>query len=348
MARRASGQASAAAANALLSKGSAVRVLLITGKETFLREGYARAFIETLERSEGGKDAVETVRFDGATAAIADVLDECRSFGLMSGYKAVIVDNADALIKDQNRAILERYAESPSDTATLILRSEGWRPGNFDKAVAKVGGRIQCDAVDDATAMGQATRRARERRGVTLEKDAAALLVERVGTDLSRLMSEVDKLSDAAGKDGTIDRPLVVELVGVSREEQVWSVQGALLTGDAGYAIETVRDLIHVSRVPTILVRFAFVDLARKLAAVSSAVASGARAQDAAKSQKLWGPALSSVVRLATPERAPALRALFRATVEADQRGKTGRGDEMRALEALSVQFAATLSGSTR
>lgn len=348
MARRASGQANAAAAAALLKRGTEIRVLLLVGKESFLREGYAKAFVEAVETSEGGAGSAEVVRFDGATAAIADVLDECRSFGLMTGYKVVIVDNADALVKDANRGIMERYSESPSDSSTLILRSEGWRPGNLDKAIDQVGGKIKCDAVDNATAMGQATRRARERRGVMLDRDAAVLLVERVGTDLSRLMSEVDKLSDAAGKGGTIDRELVGELVGVSREEQVWSVQGALLTGDAGYAIETVRDLVEVSRAPTILVRYAFVDLAKKLASVSSAVEGGARVADAAKAEKLWGPALSSVSRLATAERAPAFRALFAEAVEADRRGKTGRGDEMRGLEALSVRFAQLCGSSSR
>ena len=335
------GKAGAAAAKALIERADENRVLLLTGKESFLREGYTNALIEAVKGKASGE--VEVVRFDGATVEIADVLDECRSFGLLATYKVVVVDHADDFVKDANRAIVERYAEAPSDSATLVLRSEGWRPGNLDKAIEKVGGRIKCDAVDESTAMGQATRRARERRGVELARDAAALLVDRVGTDLSRLMSEVDKLSDAAGEGGTIDRALVTELVGVSREEQVWSVQGALLTGDAGYAMEAVKELVEVSRAPTVLIRFAFVDLAKKLAGVSAAVAAGESPMAASKAEKLWGDAQRRVVTAATPERAGTFAALFREAVDADVRGKTGRGDEIRALEALSVRFADVL-----
>src|SRR5207253_8118234 len=42
---------------------------------------------------------IDSFRFDGASASAAEVLDECRTFGLMRQQKLVIVDNADALLK---------------------------------------------------------------------------------------------------------------------------------------------------------------------------------------------------------------------------------------------------------
>jgi DNA polymerase III delta subunit len=83
--------------------------------------------------------AVDEFNFDGATCSLADVLDELRSYGLMSQHKVVVVDNAEQFMQgDDRRRAMERYAESPMQDATLILRSGGWRPGTFDKLVAAV------------------------------------------------------------------------------------------------------------------------------------------------------------------------------------------------------------------
>ncbi|MGQ0628622.1 MAG: hypothetical protein ACT4PL_11045, partial [Phycisphaerales bacterium] len=58
-----------------------------------------------LERTEAVKQAiatqhgaVEPVLFDGASAAPAVILDECRSLSLMQSFKLIIVDNADELL----------------------------------------------------------------------------------------------------------------------------------------------------------------------------------------------------------------------------------------------------------
>ena len=108
------------------------RVFVFFGKDAFLRADYTRQLREKLETAKG---EIESIHFDGTRDALADVLDECRSFGLMQQHKLVVVENADQLVKGDSRPLLERYAEHAPDGSTLW-----WRHAHVVRDVAIEGG----------------------------------------------------------------------------------------------------------------------------------------------------------------------------------------------------------------
>ncbi|MFM1882681.1 MAG: hypothetical protein RJA05_1090, partial [Planctomycetota bacterium] len=165
------------------------RIVVLHGKESFLRSEHTRRVLDALRERFG---AVDEFSFDGTSCSLADVLDELRSYGLMSQHKVVIVDQAEQFMQgDDRRRAMERYAESPMQDATLILRSGGWRPGTFDKLVAAVGVILKCEAPGAAEAVRWAVARSQKRHGVELSAAGAQALVDRVGPDLGRLDSEL-------------------------------------------------------------------------------------------------------------------------------------------------------------
>ncbi len=313
-------------------------ILVLHGKEAFLRADYTRQLKAKLLKSHGD---LETVHFDGLTDAPADVLDECRSFGLMQQHKLVVADNADQLIKGDARPLMERYAESPVESATLVLRCDTWNRGNLDKLITKAGGEIvKCEDLPAAQALAWATSRATEAHGVKLARDAAQLLIERVGGDLGRIDSELAKLAVEADK-GTITAEQVGELVGLTREEQVWSIQELILTAGPEELLSQLRVILDNSKQDqTVVTFYAAMDLCRKLHAAARGFEQRANPADIAKRLKLWGPsrdAIMNVARRIDPNEAAAL--LTRA-VDADRRSKSGLGKADRTLEMLSLEIA--------
>jgi DNA polymerase-3 subunit delta len=326
--------------------GPESRIVLLYGKEHFLRNGYTDQVRDALAEREG--EEIEVVRFAGDSAQAAEVLDECRSFGLMVSHKMVVVDDADRLVNESTRPAFERYAEQPPETATLVLRGEKWNKGKLDKLIEKCGTIIKCDAIPLERAVSWCGGRAKK-QGAQIQAQAAQLLVDRVGPDLGRLASEIDKLISAAATDGTdpitITEKHVREFVGLSREEQVWTIQEVLLTGRADASIAMLHELVEVSRVSEVLIRFAYVDLARKLHGYARGMASGIGAPQLGKSLKLWGSSANGIARAAQKASPSDLGALFDEAVEADFKGKTSQGDAILALEVLSVRFAQVLRG---
>jgi DNA polymerase III delta subunit len=331
------------------------RIVVLHGKESFLRSEHTRRVLDALRERFG---AVDEFGFDGTSCSLADVLDELRSYGLMSQHKVVIVDQAEQFMQgDDRRRAMERYAESPMQDATLILRSGGWRPGTFDKLVAAVGVILKCEAPGAAEAVRWAVARSQKRHGVELSAAGAQALVERVGPDLGRLDSELGKLAVGAlamgGPTGdakvVITPELVKEFTGLSREEQAWEIQGALATGDPAQALAKVDELLRVSRAPEVMLAWSTIDVVRKVHDAAALAAQGQPDGAIAKSLKLWGDGAAVIVRLGRSVPLARAAALLQAAIAADRRMKSGLSPEpSRAIEALAVQIATGLGRSDR
>lgn len=331
--------------------GPEARIVVLHGKDAFLRSVHLDQLRQAL--IDAGHEP-DVIRFDGRTAAIADVLDECRSFGLMQQHKIVVVDGAEEALKDSDdaprtkgatlrpRDLVQRYAEAPSDSATLVLRAERWNRGKLDKAINSVGIIVKCDAPNSAQAQAWAIARARKRYQRELDRDAAGALVEKLGCDLGRIDTEIAKLSTAAGENESITLTAVHEMVGFTREETVWQIQNLILSADTETVLAKLRDLLIVSRVPDVLVRFAMIDLARKLHGVAAGFASGEPMASLDANLKLWNvkDRVVSIARRADPEQ---LARLLGDTIEADRAAKTSSVDPGRSLERLAVRFASAI-----
>jgi DNA polymerase-3 subunit delta len=325
-----------------------MRVVVLHGKDAFLRLERGRQLESSLQERFGGVDRMD---LDGTNAALSDVLDNLRTPGLFAGHKLVALENAEAFMgaEDRRRA-MERYAENPCAEATLLMRcASGWRPGNFDKLVAKVGAVIKCDSPTPMEAVKWCAARSLRRHQAEMEPAAAELLVEKLGPDLGRLDAELGKLAAAAARPGAgttrVTRAIVQEFTGLSREEQAWEIQGPVLEGKADAALIKLDELLRVSRVPEVMIGWSLVDLARKVHDASCLLSQGESEGAVAKALKLWGPASSSVVRAGRRIKPAAAARLFRMAVETDRATKNGTAPEpARAFEGLMVQLAEALA----
>lgn len=323
------------------------QVALYIGEDAFLRQELTNQLRASLEKAHG---EVEVFTFDGESCQASQVLDECRSFGLMATHKLVILDNADDLIKESTRSLFERYAESPSEQATLVIRSRTWRAGKLDKMIEAVGTIRKCEAPNEKDAAGWVLKRAAHHHKATISLEAAQALVARVGPSLMNLDSELGKLAAAAGSDKSgnaqpITIELIAEFVGVSREEEAWGVQQTLLTGNTEAAIAHLRHVLDVSRQPTQVVMYAMTDLSRKLHGVCAGLRGGANAFQLSKPLRLWGPSQEAIINSAKRMMPSESLTLFTSAVEADRRSKTGFTDSDRALEVLAVKMTGAVSG---
>lgn len=327
---------------------ASVRVLALHGPEEAIKKEKIDQVRAALEAEHG---EVQKFDFDGKTATLADVFDEVRGYSLMGGYKLVVVDPADDFVK-AHRDALQRYAQNPVDHATLVLRAGTWHKGNLDKDIAKVGAVIKCDPPKPAEAVARLVGRAKDIHGITIDRPAAQLLVDRLGVHLTRLETELDKLAAMAGvgKGRKIDRPMVERSVGKSSDEKAWEVQESILAAmssggrpaenPAGEIVSKVRELIDVGGQPEVLVMYFVADLARKLAVGGQMLAAGEPEGVIAKALKLWGPRqrlFMGVLRGVGPDGGARMLDL---ALSADARSKSGFGPAGRNLEGLCVQMA--------
>ena len=330
--------ASSGTKTARTAPDASMRIVVLTGKDSFMRVERSRQLQEALEAAHGTIDRFE---LDGASCSLSAVMDELRSYGLLSQHKLVVVDNAEAFMgaEDRRRA-MERYAENPQAESTLLMRAGArWNPGKFDKLVEAAGGAvIKCEPPSEQDAVRWCAVRAEKRHGAQLAPGAGELLVEKIGPDLARLDSELAKLAAAAGEGKPVSRALVAEFVGLSREEQAWDIQSVLLRQGSRAALEKLNELVRVSNVPEVMIGWSIADVLRKVHDAARLLADGQQEFAVAKQLRLWGDAQALVCRAARqlgPHRAARL---LDEAMRADMRTKTGlSSDPARTFEALVV-----------
>ncbi len=325
------------------SLDASIRVVVIYGAEPMLiREQY-----ETLKAAlEAEHGPIEAKVFDGKTCQLADVLDELRTLGLMQSHSLVVVDDADQFVKEERgyRDAVTRYVDKPCDSGTLVLRATQWNRGNLDKAIAKVGTIIKCDALNHRDATAWVIARARDAHQTKIDPKAAAMLVERVGASLGLLDGELAKLAVTVS-DGAIDAAAIEALVGRGSDEEAWAIQQEMLaaidSGQAGPLLAKLHDVIELAGHAEELVSWAAMDLCRKLHHAAVLRAAGQNDFAICKILRIWpnerqGPFMAVARKLSTRQ---AARLLDQA-VAADRRAKSGSGDLQQNLEGLCVATA--------
>ena len=233
-------------------------IYVIHGKDDFLR----RQAIEKVVTGILGpdRDNMAFAEFDGRTARIIDVLDECRTMSLLAPFRVVCVREADTFISAKaeedeagpsggepsrrrrplsNREQLEKYLEKPSPTGVLILVCETWNKAwRLNKIALEIGRCIVCDPPKKGPNLAAwIERQARTAYDCALDSDAASRLIDLVGDALGVVDSELAKLATYVGSRKAIHAADVENLVGASRSETVFRITDAIGRRDAAGAL---------------------------------------------------------------------------------------------------------------
>jgi len=315
-------------------------MVILHGKEPFLMSRYTDDLQAVLGEAHG---EIERIVFDGETVDLASVLDEVRTFDLLMRHKLVVVDNADSFLTAKGadkstRQALERYAQSPVSSATLLLRASTWRPGKLDKIVNKKGLVYKLQSYNESDTMRWCVARCEKEHGCTLDAQGAQLLVQRIGVSLTRLDTELGKLSSKVAPETIISKDDVIEMVGLSREEQAWEIQSVLLTGNEQASLTKLGELLDVSRQPRELLMWSVVDLTRRLSAAATMLDCGASSGDIRKSLKLFGDGGNRMMSVAKRKSPSHFANLFTDAIAVDARTRSGTLDGRRGLEVLALR----------
>ena len=320
-----------------------LRVVVLYGPETML----SRAALAELRASIEDKHGPVEPRYFDSKAALADVLDEVRSLSLLASYNLVIVDDADEWVK-LHREALAKYVAAPADCGTLVLRASAWNKGNLDKAIEKVGTIIKCDRLNPRDAAAWLGERATGHHGVKLETAAAQRMVERIGSDLGLLDSELGKLAalvgGGAGGKGVVTLKAVEEVVGRSSDEKAWAMQDAVLetieAGDAAPALRKLHEVTELAGEDDIVASIAVADLMRKLALAASMKRHGQSDSAIGKALMPWPFDRQRAFVAAAGRLGAKAPRWFDRAVAADRRAKSGLGNATSNLECLFVGLA--------
>jgi DNA polymerase III subunit delta len=204
-------------------------IYFLHGEESFFIDRIESA-IEAHALSEAEKSFNQTIVY-GKDIEAGALLDVLRRYPMMSERQVVILREAQEM---KGMGDLLGYVESPMPTTLFVLCFKHKKydmSTKFGKALKAKAIVFEAKKIYDNQVADWAVGYCRTKQ-LQIEPPAAALLAEYLGTELGKVANEIDKLALNLPTGSTIKAAHVQELVGISKEYNVFELQKALATRD--------------------------------------------------------------------------------------------------------------------
>lgn len=205
-------------------------VYLLHGEEGYFIDALASEFEKVLGEDEQVFNQYVVYAPDTEASRVCEL---CRGVPMMSDRLMVILREAQAV----NASYLDKlknYVANPSPTTTLVICFRGAKA----KGKELMAALKKCNAVVFESKKLQDyniapyIERYIKSKGLGAEQKAVEMLRDYVGTDLSRLYNEIDKLSTLLPSGGAVTPELVERHIGVSKEYNTFELVDAFAARD--------------------------------------------------------------------------------------------------------------------
>ena len=166
--------------------------------------------------------------FYGRDVSVDDVISQAKRYPMMAEKQVVIVKEAQDLSRTIDRFV--SYAENPQPTTVLVIcykyRSLDKRK-KLGKIIAEKGVLFESKKLYENQVGDWISSNLKE-RGYDIEPKAAHMLVEFLGTDLSKIDNELEKLALILNKGTVINAFHVEENIGISKDYNNFELRKAI------------------------------------------------------------------------------------------------------------------------
>lgn len=223
-----------------LKSGKYAPVYILMGDESYYIDRITDYIAENVLDPDD-RDFNQTVVF-GADTTAAQVVDMAKGYPVMpAAHRVVIVKEAQGL---KSLDALERYFEKPLASTLLVI---AYKNGTIDRRKKVVGKAEAVGVVFESKKKRDYELPAfietyLKKNHVAIDPKSAAMIAEHIGADLSRLISELDKVMISFPDDNRRVTPDIVEReIGVSKEFNIFELKTAIIERNVFKANQIVK-----------------------------------------------------------------------------------------------------------
>ena len=199
-----------------IKAGNIKPIYFLMGEEPYYIDKLSE-YIEQNILSEEEKGFNQTVLY-GRDVSIEDIISTAKRYPMMAERQVVIVKEAQDLTKTIDK--LESYAANPMPSTVLVFCYKYKtldKRKKVTKELAKTGLVYESKKLYE-NKVGEWISRVLKGKDFTIEPKASAMLVEFLGTDLSKINNELEKLRIVLPKGSMITAKHIEENIGFSKD----------------------------------------------------------------------------------------------------------------------------------
>ena len=263
---------------------------LFAGEEQYLQERALKLLYNTVDEAERAFNiftfTIGESSISGAKTTARDAIGAANEMTLSASRRIIVIRDFDKIKEDETEMVLE-YLKRPAPSATVVFQTVALdQRRKISTALLKAATVVAFDRLSEQ----QAARWAEgylKLRDCRIEPAALGLLIGLVGTRLSRLANELDKLAAYAGG-GFINSATVGELVPRAREHTTWELWDAILERNRKRALRLTERLLDDGTEPLVILG-ALAGLYRRLLAAKDLMARGAPVEEVNRATGRYG-----------------------------------------------------------
>jgi DNA polymerase-3 subunit delta len=202
-------------------------IYLLMGEEPYFIDKISNCIEELFFEEETAKDFNFQLLY-GKDTSVDQIVAFSKEYPMMSDYRLVIVREAQEVGKIEQ---LVEYVKNPQKQTVLVLcykyKSLDKRTA-FYKTIDKAGIVFESAKIYEDKLPVHIKNIAKE-KGFTIGEVAVNLLASHIGTNLSRIDNEMEKLRNVVQKNGEITTQIIEEYIGISKEHNVFEFVTAVI-----------------------------------------------------------------------------------------------------------------------
>lgn len=180
-----------------------------------------------------------------------NVISMCRQYPAMAKYQVVVIREAQNVGKMNNKGnanelnILKHYAEQPMMSTILVVCNKNGAIAGKELVDTvkknKTGIIFRSDKLREGRPMEMAAMEYIKSLGCSIDDKSLSMLASNVGNDISRLYTEIDKLTILVDANKRITPELIERNIGISKDYNNFELQEALAHRNAKKAFEIIN-----------------------------------------------------------------------------------------------------------
>jgi DNA polymerase-3 subunit delta len=234
-----------------INAGKLAPVYFLHGEEDYFIDKISQA-IENKALSEAERSFNQVVVY-GKDTTIGTIINNARRFPMMAERVLVIVREAQDLSDlklEEPLKLLESYLKQPQPTTVLVF---AYKHGKLDarKAIARAfkegSVMVTSNKIFDNQLYGYIKEQLNE-LNIKANDEVVRVLAENIGSDLSRMHNELEKVKlNIAGKSTILTPEIVYKFIGISRDYNIFELQKALQEKDI---VKANKIIVYFSKDP--------------------------------------------------------------------------------------------------
>jgi DNA polymerase-3 subunit delta len=209
-----------------IKAGNLKPIYFLMGEEPYYIDKLTE-FIEQNVLEEHERDFNQSILY-GRDVTMEDVIGTAKRFPMMADRQVVVVREAQELSRTIDK--LEAYAENPQPNTVLVFAYKYKtldKRKKITKLLDKVGVVFESKKLYE-NQVGDWIKRVLSGQGYSIDNKAVAMLVEFLGTDLSKINNELEKLKIILPKGHTFTPNDIEENIGFSKDFNNFELRKAI------------------------------------------------------------------------------------------------------------------------